>query len=259
MWSLNGQARLLEVHLGERRVVGTAGADQHVVDGRRQVGEEALERSRVAGVEGRAVNSAELLRGAIEALGIAGGDDDVGALGACRAGGREADAGAAADHDDGLAEQGRGALDRGEGGRAHADILRSRPRASRPGMSLVPYTRAGRLARQRIAQGPARADPELGEHLLEVPLDGARTEEELGADLRVRATVASEPSDLLLLGRQLVAGVVAPLADLLAGGQQLVPGALGEAAAPMARNASRARRSCSRASTRRPSRRSHSP
>ena len=53
---------------------------------------------------------AELARGALEALGIAAGEDDVGALGARAPGRLEPDAGAAADHDDGLAEQLRLAL-----------------------------------------------------------------------------------------------------------------------------------------------------
>jgi hypothetical protein len=47
---------------------------------------------------------AELARGALEALGVAGGEDDVGALGACAPGRFGSDAGAAADDDDGLAE-----------------------------------------------------------------------------------------------------------------------------------------------------------
>jgi hypothetical protein len=45
----------------------------------------------------------------------------------------------------------------------------------------------------------ARADAELGEHLAEMPLDGARTEEELRADLRVRQAISGEPGDLLFL------------------------------------------------------------
>src|SRR5829696_2477493 len=85
------------------------------------------------------------------------------------------------------------------------------------------------LRRKRVAQRAARADAELGEHLLEVPFDGAWAEEELGADLRVRPPVASEPGDVLLLWGELVARVLAPLAYLLAGRQQLVPGTLGEA------------------------------
>src|SRR5829696_2612739 len=88
------------------------------------------------------------------------------------------------------------------------------------------------LRRKRVAQRAARADAELGEHLLEMPLDGAWAEEELGADLRVRPSVAREPRDVLLLRGELVARVVAPLAHLLAGGQELVPGALGESLRP---------------------------
>src|SRR5215207_1318982 len=82
--------------------------------------------------------------------------------------------------------------------------------------------------RQGVAQGSARADAELGEHLLEVPFDGAGAEEELSADLGVRPAVASELGDVLLLRSELVAGVIAALADLLAGGQQLVPRTLGK-------------------------------
>src|SRR5215207_10667099 len=70
------------------------------------------------------------------------------------------------------------------------------------------------FAWQGVAQGSARADAELGEHLLQVPLDRAGAEEELGADLRVRPTVAREPGDVLLLGSELVARVVAALAHL---------------------------------------------
>src|SRR5215207_5369840 len=82
--------------------------------------------------------------------------------------------------------------------------------------------------RQGVAQGSAGADAELGEHLLQVPFDGAGAEEELGADLGVRPAGASELGDVLFLRSELVAGVVAALADLLAGGQQLVPRTLGE-------------------------------
>src|SRR5688500_17933626 len=97
------------------------------------------------------------------------------------------------------------------------------PGSTRPGLHGRDFSH-----RQRVAQGSARADPELGEHLLEVPLDGARAEEELGADLRVRASFARQAGDLLLLRCQLVPGVVAPLAHLLARRAKLVPGALGE-------------------------------
>jgi hypothetical protein len=76
-----------------------------VVDWRGQLVEELLEPVEVGGVEGCRAEGAQLLRGAIEALGIAGSEDDLGAFGAGSAGGLEADAGAAADDDDGLSEQ----------------------------------------------------------------------------------------------------------------------------------------------------------
>src|SRR5262249_2185049 len=83
--------------------------------------------------------------------------------------------------------------------------------------------------RQGVAQALARADAELREDLLEVPLDGARADEELGTDLRVRAAGDREPRDVLLLRREVVARVVGALADRLAGREQLVTRPLGEA------------------------------
>ena len=74
----------------------------------------------------------------------------------------------------------------------------------------------------------ARADPELGEHLLQVPLDGARAEEQPGADLRIGKSVASELGDLPLVRRELIACLDLALAHLLAGGEQLAAGALRE-------------------------------
>src|SRR5829696_7681671 len=65
-------------------------------------------------------------------------------------------------------------------------------------------------------------DPELGEHLAQVPLDRAWTDEELRADLRIREALAREPRDLFLLRSELVARVVAALAH------QLAAAALGE-------------------------------
>ena len=67
--------------------------------------EEPLQRGRVVGVEGGGAPRVDVARGLLEALGIAAGEDDVGALGAGAPGGLEPDAGAAADQDDGLAEQ----------------------------------------------------------------------------------------------------------------------------------------------------------
>ena len=65
-------ARLREVELGQRCIVGAARGDHDVVDRRPQLLEEALEASRVGGVEGRRAQCAELMRGVLEALGVAG-------------------------------------------------------------------------------------------------------------------------------------------------------------------------------------------
>src|SRR4051812_3556086 len=81
---------------------------------------------------------------------------------------------------------------------------------------------------ERAAQLLAGADLELGEHLAQVVLDGARADEQLGADLRVRLPVARHPGDLGLLGREDVAGLHGPPGRGLAGGQQLAACALGE-------------------------------
>ena len=74
----------------------------------------------------------------------------------------------------------------------------------------------------------ARVDVELGEHLAQVVLDRARADEQLGADLRVRQPVASEPRDLSLLGGECIACLVRAFARSLAGGRQLAAGALRE-------------------------------
>ena len=96
---------LREVHLGERRVVRAAARDHQLVDRLRQVVEEALEAIGLRGVERRGAHRADLARGAREAFGAAAGEDDLGPLGTGAPRGFEADAGAAADDDDGLAEQ----------------------------------------------------------------------------------------------------------------------------------------------------------
>src|ERR1700677_5414515 len=68
--------------------------------------------------------------------------------------------------------------------------------------------------------------------LVQVVLDGAGTDEQLGADLTIRAPVPGKLGDLPLLGRQLSPRVVRPLPYLLAGGLQLTFGARGEGARP---------------------------
>ena len=103
--------RTLAVEVGQGRIVRTGAGDHHVVDLLRQALEELVEGGRVGRVEGRGAQRAEFGRGALQALGIAARQDDVGALGACPPGGLEPDAGAAADHDDGLPGQFRFTLD----------------------------------------------------------------------------------------------------------------------------------------------------
>jgi hypothetical protein len=75
----------------------------------------------LGGVERGGAERVELDRRATEALRISAGEDDLRPFGACTPGGLEADAGAAAEHDDGLSEEIRLPLAGGGGGRgAHA-------------------------------------------------------------------------------------------------------------------------------------------
>jgi len=77
-----------------------------------------------------------------------------------------------------------------------------------------------------------RADLELGEDLAQVIFDGARADEQAGADLWVRESVAGQPRDLGFLRGQLVVGLDSALAHGLARGQQLPAGSLGERLRP---------------------------
>ena len=106
--------RPLAVQVGQGRVVRARARDQHVVDRRWQAAEEPVKGGRVCGVEGRGADSAglgrgadgaELGRGPLNAARVAAGQDHHGALVAGPAGCLEADACAAADHHNGLAEQ----------------------------------------------------------------------------------------------------------------------------------------------------------
>jgi hypothetical protein len=108
--SVESVARLLEVHIEHTSVVRLAGRHHHVVNGGRQVTEELLEGSRVVGVEGRGAQRVELACGALETLRIPAGKDDLRPLGACSSCRFQPDAGASADHDDGLPEELRFAL-----------------------------------------------------------------------------------------------------------------------------------------------------
>lgn len=93
------------VQLGQRRVVRAGAGHHHVIDRPGQVGEEPPEGGRVGGVEGRDRVRADVGRGLLEVFGVPARQDDLGAVGAGPAGGFQADAGAAADHDDGLPGQ----------------------------------------------------------------------------------------------------------------------------------------------------------
>jgi hypothetical protein len=92
-----------------------------------------------------------------------------------------------------------------------------------------------------------------------MPLDRARADDEPRADLRVGVPAAGQPRDLRLLRGQLVERLRAAPAHRLAGGQQLALRALGEGLHPDLGEDRMRGGSCSRASTRRPWRRSHSP
>ena len=88
----------------------------HVVDRGRQAPEEPFEGSIIGGVESRDAQRVELAGGALQRLAIPAGENYLGSLKARSPGGFESDAGAAADHHDGLREQFRFALHRGDAG-----------------------------------------------------------------------------------------------------------------------------------------------
>ena len=69
--------------------------------------EEGVELVGVVRVERRVLRGPDVGGGAAEALGVPAGEDDLGAFGAGAPGRLEPDAGAAAEDDDGLPEQGR--------------------------------------------------------------------------------------------------------------------------------------------------------
>src|SRR5258707_12393523 len=72
------------------------------------------------------------------------------------------------------------------------------------------------------------ADAELREHLVQVPLDSSRAEEELRADVLIGLPARGEPRDLILLRGELATCLVTPFAYLLAGGEQLAAGGVFE-------------------------------
>src|SRR4051812_42175282 len=85
-------------------------------------------------------------------------------------------------------------------------------RAARPGVRLLASRSTCQGLQVVIVVGEhqrelgAGGDRELGEHFAEVVLDGARTDEELGSNLRVRVAVSCKPRDLRFLRGELPAG-----------------------------------------------------
>jgi hypothetical protein len=74
----------------------------------------------------------------------------------------------------------------------------------------------------------AGADLELGEYLAQVPFHRARTEEQLGGDLRIGQARPRQLRDLRLLRGERVARFLGGLAGGFADGGQLAAGPLGE-------------------------------
>jgi len=70
------------------------------------------------------------------------------------------------------------------------------------------------------------------EDLGHVVLDGARAQEQLGGDLRVRQARPGQPRDLGLLGGELLVRAGGAPAGGLAGGPQLAPGPPGDPGTP---------------------------
>ena len=105
----------------------------------------------------------------------------------------------------------------------------------------------------------ARGDVELGEHLAQVVGDGVLADEQPRADVSVGEAVAGEPRDLSFLGGELVRVSTLRLRTRSPVASSSRSARPANASVPMLVNISSAVRSCSRASSRRRSRRSHSP
>ncbi len=98
-------ANVLGVHLEQGPIARAAGRDQHMVHRAGYTVEKRTELSRVVRVEGRRLSRADVVGGGPQALGVASGQDHIGALGAGSAGGLQSDAGATTDQDNGLPGQ----------------------------------------------------------------------------------------------------------------------------------------------------------
>ena len=108
-------AYFCEVHIGEDSVVWPAGGHHHVVN-HCQITKEPLDRNGVRGVEGSSAQRINLARRPLEAFGAPGGEDDLSPFRASVSGRFESDAGATADHNDGLPQQFRFPLGGGGAG-----------------------------------------------------------------------------------------------------------------------------------------------
>jgi hypothetical protein len=125
-----------------------------------------------------------------------------------------------------------GLLGRERGCPTIAPATRHRTRGSPWDSSSLHRDRCPFSVGQYLAELSAGADAELREHVAQVPFDGARADEQLGADLRIRAAVAGEAGDLGLLCGELVERLDGAFASGFAGGQELARGALGERTVP---------------------------
>ena len=120
--------------------------------------------------------------------------------------------------------------------------------------------RPSRPLSQLVRELRARLHVELAERLAQVVLDRARADEELRGDLAVGVALRREARDLRLLRRELVERVDGPLAGMLACRLQLDRARARRTPPSRTRRRARGRLAArSRASTRRRSRRSHSP
>jgi hypothetical protein len=94
-------ANLFEVHISATSVVRSTGCHHHVVD-YREVPEEPIESNRIPGVESRSTQGINLTGGMPEALGIPAREDHLGPFGPCTTRRFQSNAGATADHNNGL-------------------------------------------------------------------------------------------------------------------------------------------------------------
>src|ERR1700733_12453952 len=96
-------------------------------------------------------------------------------------------------------------------------------------VSRRPAHADGRSSRgEDVVELLAGADPELGEHLVQVVLDGLAADEQLSRDVLVGSPVARHPCDPRLVRGEVVGRLDGPLAGRLARGQELAAGALGK-------------------------------